>query len=203
MIMDKTYTAYEAVRQFHLVNEQLINQKPNVDVDQRVRLLRIRLALEELGETSVALHEKKLELFADGLCDLLYVIVGTAVSYGYIVPDLWPAGCKKAVLSDDATFNVVLLGKLGWSVGVMCNAIMNNEIGDLGNCIENVMREIMVCAQWHEIDLEKCFIEVHRANMSKKLGGAKDGLKYGTANAKEGYIPANLGPILAGPVADA
>jgi hypothetical protein len=39
--------------------------------------------------------------------------------------------------------------------------------------------------------------------MSKKLGGAKDGLKYGTANAKEGYIPANLGPILAGPVADA
>jgi hypothetical protein len=27
MIMDKTYTAYEAVRQFHLVNEQLIGHE--------------------------------------------------------------------------------------------------------------------------------------------------------------------------------
>jgi hypothetical protein len=47
-----------------------------------VQVLRLRLMMEELGELSCAMHEKDLIEVADGLIDLLYVVVGTAVEYG-------------------------------------------------------------------------------------------------------------------------
>lgn len=47
-----------------------------------VQVLRLRLMMEELGELATAMHEKNLLEVADGLCDLLYVTVGTAVEYG-------------------------------------------------------------------------------------------------------------------------
>lgn len=47
-----------------------------------VQVLRLRLMMEELGELATAMHEKDLPEVADGLCDLLYVTVGTAVEYG-------------------------------------------------------------------------------------------------------------------------
>lgn len=47
-----------------------------------VQVLRLRLMMEELGELATAMHEKNLLEVADGLTDLLYVVVGTAVEYG-------------------------------------------------------------------------------------------------------------------------
>jgi len=47
-----------------------------------VQVLRLRLMMEELGELSCAMHENNLIEVADGLIDLLYVVVGTAVEYG-------------------------------------------------------------------------------------------------------------------------
>ena len=48
----------------------------------RIKLLRLRLMMEELGELSKAMHEDNMAEVADGLADLLYVTVGTAVEYG-------------------------------------------------------------------------------------------------------------------------
>lgn len=47
-----------------------------------VKGLRMSLMVEELHELEVAMAYDDLVLVADGLADLLYVVIGTAVAYG-------------------------------------------------------------------------------------------------------------------------
>src|SRR5580692_615921 len=72
----------QLVTDFQRPRGETIPEYPVGAIDPRVVVLRLRLMAEELGETAAALHEQDLEKIADGLCDLLYVTVGTAVAYG-------------------------------------------------------------------------------------------------------------------------
>ena len=49
--------------------------------DSSVAICRVRLMMEELTETIIAIHEGDREKLADGLGDLLYVVFGTALNY--------------------------------------------------------------------------------------------------------------------------
>src|SRR6266705_135748 len=72
----------EAVTEFHRARG---NEPPlalNANLAPEVILLRLRLMTSELGELADAMHERNLVEVADGLCDLLYVTVGTALEYG-------------------------------------------------------------------------------------------------------------------------
>lgn len=51
--------------------------------------LRMRLMTEELGETARALTTGNMVEFADGLADLIYVAVGTAIAYGIPLDRVW------------------------------------------------------------------------------------------------------------------
>ncbi len=51
-------------------------------VDPKTRDLRIALIKEELGELEEAGRLQDMTMIADALADLLYVVYGTAVSYG-------------------------------------------------------------------------------------------------------------------------
>jgi len=51
-------------------------------VAPKTRDLRIALIKEELGELEEAGHKQDLTKIADAIADLLYVVYGTAVSYG-------------------------------------------------------------------------------------------------------------------------
>lgn len=70
-----------AVREFMEKNDQYIRNYPGA-ISSGVALLRLRLMAEELGEVSCAMHENDLTKIADGLADLVYVVVGTAIAYG-------------------------------------------------------------------------------------------------------------------------
>jgi predicted HAD superfamily Cof-like phosphohydrolase len=75
----------EMVQEFHEANKRARrNSVANVPLHppMEVRVLRLRLMMEELGELSVAMEQEELVNVADGLTDLLYVVVGTAVCYG-------------------------------------------------------------------------------------------------------------------------
>jgi len=61
----------------YTVPNRLINPMPH-----HTKVLRLRLMMEELGELSCAMHENNVIEIADGLTDLLYVVIGTAVEYG-------------------------------------------------------------------------------------------------------------------------
>lgn len=73
------------VREFHEVYGAVINPTPTL-VDEQTRELRKALMLEELHETldamDAAQHKHDLVEIADGLADLIYVVYGTAISYG-------------------------------------------------------------------------------------------------------------------------
>lgn len=70
----------ELLKEFH----EARGERVPLVLRNRVIALRLRLMMEELGETAVALQEgTSREKLLDGLCDLLYVVVGTAHVCGF------------------------------------------------------------------------------------------------------------------------
>lgn len=73
------------VLEFHKAGGHLINETPVIPDNRHIdttRRLRVRLIDEEFQELVIALREENLEAIAKELADLLYVIYGTAISYG-------------------------------------------------------------------------------------------------------------------------
>lgn len=54
-----------------------------------IAALRVRLMVEELAETIRAIANGELEEYADGLADLVYVAIGSAVQCGIPMPAVW------------------------------------------------------------------------------------------------------------------
>jgi predicted HAD superfamily Cof-like phosphohydrolase len=69
------------VERFHRLFDILVQQTPG-QVDDRTRVLRERLIQEEFEELKEAMGKRDLAAIAKELADLLYVVYGTAVSYG-------------------------------------------------------------------------------------------------------------------------
>ncbi len=75
--------AYEQsmVEEFHRKFEILVQAAPG-DPDEDTKRLRVRLIQEEFDELKAAMAAKDLAAVAKEMADLLYVVYGTAVSYG-------------------------------------------------------------------------------------------------------------------------
>ena len=73
--------AQRGVLEFHKQFDILVSSSPTVP-DERTKALRVRLIQEEFDELKEALDIKDLPQIAKELADLLYVVYGTAVSYG-------------------------------------------------------------------------------------------------------------------------
>jgi predicted HAD superfamily Cof-like phosphohydrolase len=74
-------TPQSMVEEFHRVFDILVQQTPGV-IDERTCTLRQRLIHEEFEELKEAMATHDLTAIAKELADLLYVVYGTAVSYG-------------------------------------------------------------------------------------------------------------------------
>jgi predicted HAD superfamily Cof-like phosphohydrolase len=77
-IMENAQAMVEA---FHRMFEIVVQQTPAL-VDDQTRALRIRLIHEEFEELKEAMAKNDLVGIAKEMADLLYVVYGTAVSYG-------------------------------------------------------------------------------------------------------------------------
>lgn len=73
--------AQHMVAEFHRTFGILAANAPRVP-DENTKTLRIRLIQEEFDELKDALDQGDLSAMAKELADLLYVVYGTAVSYG-------------------------------------------------------------------------------------------------------------------------
>jgi len=76
-----SFDPFEAVLEFHRAFDVLVGRAP-ASPDSGVVDLRLKLIKEELAELEAAMVEGDLIGIADGLADLLYVVYGTAASYG-------------------------------------------------------------------------------------------------------------------------
>jgi len=80
---------YADVQKFHeAMCQDQIGQFPAAP-SNKVADLRIAMMDEELSETSEAIYAGNLVGVADGLADLIYVAVGTAIAYGIDLRPVW------------------------------------------------------------------------------------------------------------------
>jgi NTP pyrophosphatase (non-canonical NTP hydrolase) len=57
--------------------------------DKQKKLLRGELIIEEISETLDAIDKNDLVKIADGICDSIVVLLGTAVTYGIDIRPIW------------------------------------------------------------------------------------------------------------------
>lgn len=74
-------TMFEMVRDFHIAFGQRVGEKPGLP-DMNERALRIKLLQEEFREYMEAEGDDNLVEVADALADLIYIALGTSISYG-------------------------------------------------------------------------------------------------------------------------
>lgn len=70
------------VLQFHEAFKMPIGQKPEPIADDRAEM-RQRILQEEIDELAKAVQEKDMVEIADGVCDAIYILLGTAIEYGF------------------------------------------------------------------------------------------------------------------------
>ena len=81
-LVAKRSEAAEMVEEFHRVYGLPVRSGPSLDVEMGLHGLRKRLMREELDEVCAAIDRSDLIEVADGLADLLYVVYGTAITFG-------------------------------------------------------------------------------------------------------------------------
>jgi predicted HAD superfamily Cof-like phosphohydrolase len=84
----KAMTQYHKVKQFHEIYNCNIGSRPVFPCDDE-RELRKKLLKEEFDEYLRAEEDNDLVEVADALGDMLYIIYGTAVSYGLPINDIF------------------------------------------------------------------------------------------------------------------
>jgi len=85
---------YSDVRNFHVAFGQKVGEKPELPNDGRnfndkERMLRRKLLLEEMNEYMEAEKGNDLVEIADALADIIYIACGTAVAYGIPLDDVF------------------------------------------------------------------------------------------------------------------
>lgn len=71
-----------AVAEFHGAFGLPVKRSPGVEIDHDLARLRIDLLQEEVSEFVAASEKEDLVAIADALADIVYVIYGTALTYG-------------------------------------------------------------------------------------------------------------------------
>lgn len=82
--------AFLDVEQFHQAGDVPVLMSPAFPSNERIAL-RQDLIIEEYTELLNAIDERDMTAVADGITDLIYVLIGTALEFGIPLPDVWLA----------------------------------------------------------------------------------------------------------------
>lgn len=157
------------VAEFMKVAGQATHTVPT-PVSLGVANLRRSLILEEItgrNEFQYCSERDDLVGMLDGLCDILYVVYGAALTFG-------------STIDFEATANSVAAGKLAQahqSINAAKNMIFDAEQFTVGyregqfhlleTSLTNIVKEVFKYASIINVDLAGAFEEVHKSNMSK------------------------------------
>lgn len=150
---------------------------------------------EEAGETLDALRDEDAEGMIDGLCDLLYVTIGSAIEFGIdlsifsFVHRVFPSPCADLIIRKAYWSDVLKKISDGAAEAIDSNAAIVDVTAHLVVLIFVINS---VVNAWG-LDIRPFWDEVQRANMSK--------VPSGSINVKTikppGWTPPNHAPILA------
>lgn len=170
-------TCKEMVTEFHKLNGSVINSKKN---GLEVAVLRSRLMVEEFAETLAALHQNDVLEVADGLADLLYVIYGTAVSYGALCDDVFVQTRRAPVTSFSRAAVLSFVNTMLPRLWFACSLLGADHSKDLGPALQVLAAETCIWGAAWGLPMQELFAEVQRSNMTKTFAGAQNttGGKY-------------------------
>ena len=100
--------AQAMVKAFHRMFDIVIQEAP-APIDDRTHALRIRLIHEEFEELKEAMAKNDLAGIAKEMADLLYVVYGTAVSYGIDMDPVFREVVAERALADSHGLGGVFL----------------------------------------------------------------------------------------------
>lgn len=103
---------YEDVLDFHEKFNFPIANRPQIPLDP-LRDFRIHLIEEEIKETTNAILNDDLPEIADGIVDSIYVLVGTAITYGIDLRPIWDAVHEANMLKQKGVGNKAIKPE-GW-----------------------------------------------------------------------------------------
>lgn len=189
--MQNTADMYQAVRDFHRKMHLPLDVPYSKDL---LAVKRLRLMYEEFGELVVALDTNNIIEAADAICDLLYVVAGTAASFGlrFYSEDFssWPK-VKEVPKTLGADSKVFFITSIGWDLGQISSAMGVPDVMFLRVKLHALVNTCLSLASAMNLPIAALYAEVHRSNMSKTpLDEHMKGGKGGS------YTPPNLEAIL-------
>ena len=166
---------------------------PIPNPDAATEALRMNLIVEELGETHKAMAAGDLIETADGLADTLYVIAGTAATYGapFDLPE-YVLECSPRMPTAEHASSLLLEMLPGLDLTARALASLGSEVSievaltSLGDALAG--EAAALC-----LPLRALFDEVHRSNMSKDAAPA-----VGVVGKRGGKGPNYSPPDIAG-----
>jgi predicted HAD superfamily Cof-like phosphohydrolase len=137
--------------------------------------LRISLIKEEAEEFLEAAEDEDIIAAIDALCDLLYVVYGTADVYGLRISERLQVSVVKDVNWDLVRQDLpVFKSALDSTLKIIEIFEQFNAKGKLEQALENMAAEAWCMAGHLGVKLAPFFLEVHRTNMHKLTGPKRE-----------------------------
>lgn len=178
-----------AVRDFHTATGLTVGATPAI----RDRELRLALIAEEGAETAESLRGGSLPGAVDGIADTLYVVYGTAVSYGIDLPWAPRVAPASAPTLPEPRVAQRLAREWEGEIESTLAALRGEDLGAIETALRTLIRHAHRLAARLGVPADLAFAEVHRSNMTKRGGAIReDGKRLKPAN----YIPPDLHGML-------
>ena len=154
-------TNIEKVKEFMQTSNQYVSRHIRIAKNNRPLIkLRNSLLLEEINELITAINENNEVEILDALCDIEYIILGTALTYG----------CTKTDLKHQFVYNKhTNVKNISFIAEELNNVLKNEQCGsvinkiiDFLNCLNSITHIL-----GYEKVVQEAFDRVHISNMSK------------------------------------
>ena len=172
-------TNFEQVAEFHRMFNHPIESEPQLEVfESNPQLVKFRLSQveEEYEELIVAYNNKDFVECIDAICDLMYFVYGSFLVFGVNfdkyepMPKVQNFNSKKLnteIFNADANIFQTLAATLRQSLDLIK---LSEEDKDFSKLIRFYAKLETICRSMGNllgVDIDLCFAEVHRSNMTK------------------------------------
>lgn len=168
-------TQIAQVANFMKVAGQETHTSP-VDVSLGVANLRFSLIAEEIsGKNEFAYCAERDDLVGmlDGMCDILYVVYGAALTFGVDIIGEYtsledripPTSANGTLASASDTLKVIL--NLEYDAEQFKYGYTNGYYSTIASSLSNIVTHVYNYSELIQVDLAGAFDEVHKSNMSK------------------------------------
>lgn len=159
----------DQVAQFMKVAGQAVNTK-ETPVSLGVARLRYNLIIEEiLGKNEFAYCAERDDMVGmlDGMCDILYVVYGAALTFGVDIASSVIAPNKAAGKLAPAHRTLKTIHDMEYDANQFVRGYETDDYNLIKDSLINIVKQVYSYAGLINVDLSGAFDEVHSSNMSK------------------------------------